>query len=91
MVMGPNFSTQSNATHYVADIDPTQPISPDYNSIIPNTGCYNAINRETVITSLKKLFSQHGTDFSINIVTFIRSQPDISNFANGVVLNEDMR
>jgi len=53
MVMGPNFSTQSNATHYVADIDPTQPISPDYNSITPNTGCYNAINRETVITSLK--------------------------------------
>jgi len=30
------------------------PYHRDYNSITPNTGYYNAINRETVITSFKQ-------------------------------------
>ena len=63
MDMGPNFSTQPNPY-----------LTSGTNSITLNTGCYNAINRETIITSLKKLFSQHGTDFSINTVTLIQSE-----------------
>ena len=53
MVMGPNFSTQPITLPTLTQPNPYQR---DYNSISPNTGCYNAINRETVITSFCKLF-----------------------------------